>query len=205
MSAEFEEFAALWAQEPDAEERRIFAALARTVSRRAKMIYYIELGLALFLGIGVLAALFLDQRPATTVLVLLVIGATAWLSWKRYNLQQVAMIADHSDRERLLKNAIASAEGRLRYSTLSLQFLVPGFFLGLALRGTVSRDFDFFFQTLWDSFIEPLTLAGAVAVVALLLYFGYNNLQLRRQLERLRVLQAQYRQEAILDDEQKNI
>jgi hypothetical protein len=202
MTSEFEELSLLWAHEPDAEEQRIFESLARTVSRRAKLIYYIELGLAFFLVIAVTAIVFLDPKPATLALVVLAIAALGWSSWKRYNLHQVEMIIDCSDREALIASALESAEARMRQSKLSFLLLVPSFFLGLALRGTTAGSFGLFVHTLWQSFVQPLTLVGAAAVFLLLLYFAREVLRLRRELRRLKGLQRQYREEAALDGDQ---
>jgi hypothetical protein len=202
MTSEFEEFSLLWAYEPDAEEQRIFESLARTVSRRAKLIYHIELGLAVLLVVGLIAALFLDKKPATSALVVLVITAVGWSSWKRYNIHQVALIMDCSDRESLLSSAIESAEARLRQAKLSFMLLVPSFFLGLALRGTMAGSFSSFLEKLWLSFIQPLTVVGAVAIFLVLVYFGRQIVRLRRELRRLKVLRGEYREEAALDGDQ---
>lgn len=194
MSApDFDEFAALWKQEPTAEEEQVFQSLARTVSRRARLIYRIELGLAVFLAIGLLAALFLKQAPGTWVVGTLVLAALGWSSWKRYELQRVATIVDCSDRQSLLAGAVTTARGRLRQSTWSL-ILVPPVFLALALKGMPRSA-----EALTAILARPTMLVGTAVVCLLMVYVAQQNVRLRRELRRLEILQAQYEAEADLD------
>lgn len=197
--SDFDDLAELWTQEPAAEERRAFESLARTVSRRARLLYYAELGIAFFLVIGVLIALFLDRNPATAALVVLVVAAIGWSSWRRFHVQRVALLVDSRDRQSLLAGAVKSAEGRLRHSTLGLVLLVPSFLLGFALRGTIVTDFEFVMRTLERSLREPAGLVGIVAITLLLAHFIRQNIHLRRELKQLRALQAEFREEEALE------
>jgi hypothetical protein len=198
---EFDEFAALWTEEPDAEEKRIFKSLARMVSRRAKLLHYINLGLALFLIIGMIIAMSLDPKPATLALVVLALAALGWSAWKRYQLFQVALIVDFRNREAMLASAAESVEGRLRQARLTFAGLIPCFFAGLALRGTVGSSLEQFMSELLNDLTKPLTLGGAVVVALMMIYFGRQVMRLKRELKHLTSLQLQYRSEASLDGE----
>jgi hypothetical protein len=200
MSApDFDDFAALWTQEPNAEEERIFQSLARTVSRRAKLIYYIEIGLAFFLLVSLLSVMVVDKRLATAGPIILVAAALSWSVWKRYELQHVAMIVDCSDRRSLLSSATANAQARLRQSTWSLILVPPVFCLMLALKFTRDGSLPISANDLWVFLDRPPMLAGLAAVLLLLAYVAQQIVRLRRELVRLKALQLQYDAEADLD------
>jgi hypothetical protein len=200
MSApDFDDFAALWTQEPNAEEERIFQSLARTVSRRAKLIYYIEIGLAFFLLVSLLSVMVVEKRLATAAPIILVAAALSWSVWKRYELQQVAMIVDCSDRRSLLSSAMATARGRLRQSTWSLILVPPVFCLTLALKFTRDGSLPISANDLWAFLGRPPMLAALAAILLLLAYVVQQIVRLRRELGRLHALQIEYDAEAALD------
>jgi hypothetical protein len=66
----------------------------------------------------------------------------------------------------------------------------------------MAGSFSSFLEKLWLSFIQPLTVVGAVAIFLVLVYFGRQIVRLRRELRRLKVLRGEYREEAALDGDQ---
>jgi hypothetical protein len=197
---DFDDLSALWNQEPSTEEKRLFASLARTVSLRAKLIHYIDLGLALFVAAGLFALFFYQPTPAAAALVLLVIAAIAWSSWKRHELHQVAMILDCSDRQSLLSSALVAAQARLRMSNLSLIMVPPCFLFGIVLRGAREGSFMAFVHVVGEVLSQPMTIAATIFVSLMWLYVARQNLGVRREVARLKTLQEQYLKETRLDE-----
>jgi hypothetical protein len=203
VNEDFADLESLWRQEPDPEEQRIFRSLARATSRRAKLLQYGEILLALFLVAGVLATLFLAPRPATVALAILLAASLGWSSWKRHNLAQVAMMLDRSSREAFVASAVQSARARLRRSNLGLALILPGFFLGIAWKTVLSTGGLERLADLGRSLMQPNGLAALALILIVLVYFGYANLRLRREFRRLEELQREYRDEAERDREGK--
>lgn len=198
---QFDDIAALWKQEPDAEERRTFEALARRTGWRARLLRYLDIGLALFVLIGVLLALLWDRGPATVALVLLCIVAIVWSNWKRHKLRQVALALDTSNREAFVATAMESVRARLRSSSMWIVLLLPSVALGLALIAAATKPptLGWFLGDVVRRFTSPSGVAWAVFLALLIIYFGMVNLRLRRELERLKSLENQYREEAARD------
>lgn len=198
---EYEDFASLWVDEPDDIERALFERIARKAERRARLMQYLEIGVAAVLVAAMTGLLLWHRQPTTSLLALAVAGAVGWSSWKRYRFHQHALFLDGTGRETMLASAVERTRARLRASALGLVLLVPSWLLALALKGTMEMggDFDRFLVQFLPSLSRTPGLAAIVGMLLLLGYFGRAHIRLRRELGRLESLLEQYRSESALD------
>lgn len=203
MNQDFDRFEQLWQQEPADEEIRLFRKLAARAGRKGRALQYAEWGLALLLIAGALAVLFLEPAPATLIVVFLIVTGILWSSWKRSQLAQAAAMLDRSSREALIQSAEKSAKAQLKNSALGLVLIVPGWMLGIALKGMMLLDGNIsdFLNAFLGSFTKPPGIASAAVVAAIFAILVQRHLRLRRELRRLVLLREQYRQEAVRDEE----
>ena len=200
--ADVDDLALLWQAEPSAAERREFRGLADKAERKAQFVQYAEHGLGFLLFLATLMAMFMAPAPATIAIGLVSIGALGWSSWKRHLLAQIALMMATSDRRELIGQAIERAAANLRRSTIGLCLFLPGLLLGALLTHSFNRggDLDAFGSVLlrgaqtWPE--GPIAVALLAIIAAQLIR---TNLQLSKELRRLRGLQEEYREEARLD------
>lgn len=203
MNQDFDRFEQLWRQEPADEEIRLFRKLARRAGRRGKALEHAEWGLGLLLIAGALAILLWEPAPATLIVVALIVTGILWSSSKRSRLAQAAAMLDRSSREALIQSAEKSVRARLKNSALGLVLIVPGWMLGIALKGMMLLDGNVrdFLNAFLGSFTKPPGMASAAVVAAIFAILVHRHLRLRRESRRLVLLREQYRQEALRDRE----
>lgn len=201
-SADFDDFALLWQEEPTAAEKREFRGLADKAVRRAQLLEYGELGLGLVLIVAVLIAIFMAPAPATIAIGALSIGALTWSSWKRHLLSQVALMMDTSDRRALVGREIVRAKAKLRRSAIGLWLFFPGLASGAALTyilrdgSSIRSPADAVVQT---AMRWPEGPAVLFMLLALFWSIVRNHLRLKSELANLQGLSEDYREEARLD------
>lgn len=199
--AEFDDIADLWREAPSLEEARAFRALARRASLRARLLRHADLGIAMLLIVAVAVALALRPAPATLAIGILTMAGIGWSSWKRHLLGRMAATVEASDRRDLVHVARVNAVADLTRSNLGLWLLFPGVLLGALLGHSFKqRGLDGFGPALLEGLTDwPWGVVSALIVVAAFVAFFRGNRRLRRELDRLRVLEAQYREEARRD------
>ena len=198
---DFDAITRLWKQDLSQEEEYAFRALARRASLKARLLRYADFGIAVLLVAAVVISLFLKPAPATLAVGILAIAGIGWSSWRRHRLGRMAASIESTDRCALVRVAAANAETDLRRSTFGLWFLLPGVLLGALLGHSLEREGLAGFGA---AFVEgvmdwPWGTGASIAVILTFLYFWRGNRRLRRELERLRALELEYREEARLD------
>ncbi|WP_106638983.1 hypothetical protein [Allosphingosinicella vermicomposti] len=200
---EFDDFAALWRDEPSPEEQAALEALARRTSRRARLMQQLEIGGGVIVMLALAAGLILTPAPAVLFTVTLLIVVLIWSSWRRYTLTKIALLVDTSDRSTLLDNAIRSADLRLRRSRFGLWLIVPGYVLGImTLHAMEKRNLDDILNVLLLH-ASPLTRPGIATIFVLgglFAFFLKAHRDIQRELDHLRERQEQYLREARLDE-----
>lgn len=199
---DFDDIARLWRQPPGPEEEQAFRALARRASFRARLLRHSDLGIALLLILAVIVALALRPAPATLAVGILTIAGVGWSSWKRHLLGRMAATVETSDRRDLVHAAVVNASADLKRSNLGLCLLFPGVLLGAMLNHSFKHQR---LEGFGAAFVEGITdwpwgIAVLLAIIAAFMGFLQGNRRLRKELARLRILEAQYREEARLDE-----
>ena len=199
--AEFDAIAELWQKAPSPQEEVAFRALARRASRRARLLRHADLGIGLFLVLAVAVALVLQPAPATFAVGILTMAGIGWSSWKRHLLGRMAATIETSDRHALVHAAAVSASADLKRSNMGLWLLFPGVLLGAMLGHSLKHGRLAGFG---DALLEGMTdWPWGIGVVAIILFsflaFLRGNRRMRREVARLRALDAQYAEEARLD------
>lgn len=195
-----DDLASLWQREPDAEETRLFAEMARSTGRRAWLLDKVEFGTSLVLSIAIFVFLLLNGTLISIAIGAVIIAAIAWSTWQRHRLMRQSGRFDERSRQAFLDSAVGSAKAAVRRSTIGTALLIPGFALGTmlkysAIEGTLRGYLDAEVST-WSNAHGWLSHG---LVFAALIYFVSVNLKLRRQLERVETLRREYVEELKLD------
>jgi len=202
VSADFDDLAQLWREEPSAEEQRVLEVLARRASWEGRAVQHFDHALTLSIIIAVFLALLTSPTPATFGTGLLLAGAILWSSWKNHQLRQVALLVDTSNREALLESAWRATRARLRRSRLGMLLLVPGYLLGaLAAYSYLNGNLEGFL-TKMASHLSPTTRNGVLTYIllgGLLACLIRTHLKVAREVRNIAALQERYRAEAHMD------
>lgn len=200
---DFDDLAALWAEEPAAEEQAELVGLAQRVSWRAMLLQYWDVGLGVAIAFGAVLAVLLQPAPVTLAIGLVAAGGLFWSTWKRHLLKkQVALLLGVSERTHLLDVEIRRVTTDLHRAVVGL-FATPAAITLFAVL-TYSLDHGGSLAGLGQAMTEKLSgsLAGP-AVVAAMLTLMIQQVQivrrLRRELRRLQIVSGEYRDEAQLD------
>lgn len=205
---EFDEFAALWQEEvPDAEELQRLELAAARARRQGRLLAFADLAWFILLAGGSLLAAFMSPGPTFTAIALVLLVATAWLTWKRRKFRQMSRTLDTADRQAFLASSLRNARADLRRVTLSMiafPLLVP---LALLLKvswrtgGDVADPLRIF-----SDWVE--SARGVVTLLILTLVLGYmarSRFKIRRELRRLRELQSDYAAEREVEENPQSI
>lgn len=199
--SDFEDIAQLWREAPTPEEERAFRIMVRRASLRARLLRHADLGIGVLLVVAVLVAVALRPAPATLAVGILTIAGIGWSSWKRHWLGRMAASVESSDRRDLLHVAVVNAAADLKRSNLGLWLFLPGVLLGALLNHSFKqRSLAGFGRVLVEGATDwPWGIATLAAIFLVFLGFIRTNRRQERELESLRALEAQYREEARLD------
>ena len=206
MNSDFDDlddFASLWAEEPQRDERKELVDLARRVSWRATLLQYWDLGLGGAIALAVLLAILSKPAPVTLAIGLVAAGALLWSTWKRHLMRkQIIDLLDVSERTHLLDLQIRRATTDLNRALVSL-IASP---LVILLFGMLTHSIDHGGSLLGlghavaDKFTDGLVgPALAAAMLTLIVQQVQIVRRLRGELRRLAVLSGEYRREAQLD------
>jgi hypothetical protein len=202
IAHDLEDLASLWAEEPSSKEKLDFAVLADRASQRAGFLDYAEQGVAALLSLGVIIGLALQPRPAMIAIGLITVASLGWFSWKRRTLKQLSVSLGSNDRVALVDTQIRRAQTDLQRATLGFWVVLPGTLLGalLVYSFVVGGDLASFVETLRAS--VTTIPQGPVLIALILLVFEQQFRLVKRleaELERLRSLADDYREEMRLD------
>lgn len=195
-----DDLANLWQREPDAEETRLFAEMARATGRRAWMLDKVEFATSLLLSGAIFVFLLLHGSAISIAIGAVIIAAIAWSTWQRHRLMRQSGRFDDRSRHAFLDSAAESAKAAVRRSTIGTALLIPGFALGTMLKyssmeGTLRGYLDAEVST-WSNVHGWLSHG---IVFGTLLYLIRVNLKLRRQVRRVEELRREYAEELTLD------
>jgi hypothetical protein len=195
---EFDEFAALWQDEPDLMEQAQIEAYARAARRRGRLLAYADYAIAVLLVGGFAIGIFISKNPLTLIPAVLLMIAIIWMTWKRRQMRQMALTLSTSDRESFIESSIRNVHANLRRQYISigsLPFIVPlALFFKVSLRtgGGPQEVLEAFVA--WTQTIRaPITVILLMGVAALSLR---SIRKLKRELRQLERLRSGYREEA---------
>lgn len=200
---DFDELARLWTQEQSPEEEHMFQQLARRAGRRAKALQHAETGVGILLILTVVIGVAINAAPATAIIGALIVIAIIWTAWRR-NLGRIAMLADDGDRQAMLESALRSGRASLRRSRLGIALVLPGYLLGTLLKYSIQHDgrIDGFPAAFRTSLADlGAGSAGAVLVLAMLVYLIRSHVRMAGQVRRIALLLGEYQEEARLDEQ----
>jgi hypothetical protein len=200
---DLDDLAALWAEEPAADEQAELVGLAQRVSRRATLFHYWDIGLGVAIAAGVLLAILLQPAPVTIAIGLVAAGGLLWSTWKRHLLKkQIELLLEVNERSHLLDAQIRRVTTDLHRARLSLFAMPPAIVLFGMLTHSLNRGGSLagIGQAVVEKFMEGLVGPAVVAaMLTLIVQQAQIARRLRRELIRLEVLRGQYREEAQLD------
>jgi heme exporter protein D len=201
---DFDEFAALWQDEPDPREQAQMEADARAARRRGRLFDYIEYFIAFLLLAIPVAGLFLAASPLTLVLAVPLMIMTTWLTWRRRTLRQMARTLNTADRASFIESSLRNARVNLRRNTIGLAFLP--FVVPIALTFKVSLRTGGGPYEVWEALVLwSQTPRAAITIVLLTVLAGFtvrNRRKLWREIERLENLRDGYALEAEQEGEE---
>jgi hypothetical protein len=194
---DFDEFAALWQDEPDRLEQAQIEAYVRSARRRGRLLAYADYAIAVLLVGGFAVGTLISKSPLTLIPAVLLMIAIIWMTWKRRKIRQMALTLSTSDRESFIESSIRNVRANLRrqYISLgSLPLVVP-----LALFFKVSIRTGGGPQEVLDAFIAwTQTIRAPITILLLLVIAGVSLRavrKLKRELRQLERLREGYRQE----------
>jgi hypothetical protein len=179
---EFDEFAALWQDEPDPLEQARMEADARAARRHGRLFDYIEYLLGISLVGVFVAGSFLAHSTLTMVIgVPAMIGIT-WLTWRRRTLRQMARTLNTVDRAAFIESSLRNARANLRRNTVGLVFLP--FLVPAALTFKVSLRTGGGPVEVWEALVLWSQTPRAAITILLLTILGAFTVRTRRKLQR---------------------
>jgi hypothetical protein len=194
---DFDEFAALWQDEPDHLEQAQIEAYVRSARRRGRLLAYADYAIAVLLVGGFAVGTLISKSPLTLIPAVLLMIAIIWMTWKRRKIRQMALTLSTSDRESFIESSIRNVRANLRrqYISLgSLPLVVP-----LALFFKVSIRTGGGPQEVLDAFIAwTQTIRAPITILLLMVIAGVSLRavrKLKRELRQLERLREGYRQE----------
>jgi F0F1-type ATP synthase assembly protein I len=195
---DFDEFAALWQDEPDPLAQAQMEADARRARRRGRLFDFLEYVFGILLVGIFIGGAFISTSPLTMVVAVPLMLGIGWLTWRRRALRQMARTLNTSDRAGFIDSSMRNARADLRRNTMGLAFLpllVPiAFVFKVSLRtgGGVQAVLEAL--TVWmQTPRAPITI-GVLIVIA-----GFtirSRRRIHRELERLERLRIGYEIEA---------
>jgi hypothetical protein len=195
---EFDEFAALWQDEPDQLEQAQIEAYVRSARRRGRLLAYADYAIALMLVGGFGIGAFISQSPLTLILAVLLMVAITWMTWKRRKIRQMALTLSTSDRESFIESSIRNVRANLRRQYIgigSLPLVVP-----LALLFKVSFRTGGGPEEVLDAFVAwTHTIRAPITIIVLIAIAGLSIRairKLKRELRQLERLRDGYREES---------
>ncbi|MEA3038874.1 MAG: hypothetical protein QOE79_1387 [Sphingomonadales bacterium] len=196
----FEDFAALWTEQGDA-ERQAFEAVARKARFQGRLHAYSDIVLVVMIvGISIAGAVL---KPSGLMLAISVViaGSSIAITWKRRKIRQMTRTLDTSSREGFLETSLQNARADLRRLTLSL-FVFP-----------LSLPVAVLFKVAWrhgGHLVHPLaelaawvTSVRGVITLSVFVFLGAatvrSRLKVKAELRRLKALEDAYRDESERD------
>lgn len=198
----FEEFADLW-QAPEENEQEVFEALARRARRHGRLLGYADLAFGLVIVAGTVLGIFMTPHPMVIVAAMLLLAATALVTWQRRKLRQMSSTLNTTDRASFLASSIRNANANLRRVNLSIVFAPSGIALAVLFKLNM-RDEHFWEHPLADIAGWAMSLRGlfGLSVLAvILLLMTRSRRRIRRELRRLQQLERDYAEERQLEKE----
>jgi hypothetical protein len=195
---DMDEFAALWQEGPEPEEREQMDALARAARRQGRLLAYGDIAWFVLLVGGSLFAALMAPGPVTTAFALVLLVATVWLTWKRRIIRQMSRTLDTTDRQAFLASSVRNARADLRRVTLSMivfPLLVPvALLMKVAFRtgADISQPLE-----ILGNWVQ--STRGVVTLILLSLVLAWterSRRRIKRELRRIEELKKAYAEEA---------
>jgi len=196
----FDDLAALW-NEPDGAEQEDFAALARKARRQGKILAYVDFVFAMLLLGGIALSVFMTPNRTTIVVAVVLLVATAWITWKRRAMRQMSSALKTEDKTAFLRSSVGNATANLRRVTLSLTFFPIILLAGVAFKVS-QRNGGYLEHPLVAMSTWAFSTRGAVSLTIMALIFATvirSRLKIKGEIRRLKALQDEYAAEAIRD------
>lgn len=197
---DFDDFAKLWQQEPDAAEREMMEQLARKARRRARLTGYGDMIWVVLIAATLVVTIVAKPTLFAVSTGLLMLAVIAWLNWKRRSLRRQLIQAD--DRPAFIETSIRIARHNLRRTMLSLATFPPAILLAIVLRvsrGTGGRS-DRFLDALAAWALTPRRMIIILVLIGVSTWLVRSGLKLKREIKRLEEVRSAYLQEARLDE-----
>ncbi|HWH17954.1 MAG TPA: hypothetical protein VNT77_06405 [Allosphingosinicella sp.] len=200
---DFDDFAKLWQQEPDAAEQELMQTLARKARRRARLIGYGDMAWTALIAAIVVATIVAKPDLFTVAAGLLTLAVISWLNWKRRSLR--LQLTEAGDPAAFVESSIRAARHNLRRVMLSLAAFPPAILIAILFR--ISKDTGGRFDHLMEAIAAwALSLRGMIVIPALaggIVWLVQSGLKFRREIKRLEEVRSAYVEEARLDAAEK--
>ncbi len=189
----FEEFADLW-QDPEEGEKEAFEALARRARRRGRLLGYLDIGLVVLIVGATLLGTLVAPHPITIGIALLLVIATAWLTWKRRGLRQMTAALNTSNPAAFIESSIRNATSNLWRATLGLILIPPLFTTAVLFRGVLRTDgrFHHLLESIAAWAGSPRGIIAITIGAVLVARLVRSRKRLRAELHRLEKLRLDY-------------
>lgn len=150
-------------------------------------------GLSLAIALAVLFRL----GPDTLLLGGLILLVLGWSAWKRHHFGELALLIDRGDRSSFLRSSVAAKEAELKRSAVGLALILPATFLTMLLLFAIrdngeGGDVVAFLASL---FVTPKGMVTGLLLVVAVVILATAHRRVRRELEQLEALQAEYAEE----------
>lgn len=195
---EFDEFAALWQDEPDPLEEARMQVYARKARRRGRLLGYLDFAFAALLLGMTFVFWFVSSSPLTTLIGLPLMLVIVWLTWKRRQVSQMTRTLNASTPQAFLQSSLRNARANLRRNAIglvALPFAVP-----VALAFKVSTRTGGGPQEVWEAFLlwtqtlrAPITIFVLIAIAA---FTWRTRRRIKSEINRLENLSRGYEAEA---------
>ena len=194
----FDDLAALW-NEPDGTEQEDSVALARKARRQGQLLAYVDFVFAMLLLGGIALIVFMTPNRTTIVAAVVLLVATAWITWKRRAMRQMSSALKTETRIAFLESSVTNAAGNLRRVTLSLVAFPIMLMIAVALKVSI-RNGGHIEHPLIAISQWAVSTRGIVSMSLMALFFAAilrSRLKIKRELGRLKDVQEEYAAEAI--------
>jgi hypothetical protein len=197
---ESDEFARLWAQDPEPEEVQLFERLARRVGWRSRLLRYADVGGAIVIVGGIVVLMLREGGRLTAVSGLLLVLGLTCLAWKRNTLWE-AELDPAADRETFLLASARAAKARLRRMNLGVVSVLPLASLALWFGYRYRHpEIDSMGAAMAEALARPVATSLLVAtIVGLQLYALIARRRVAAELRSIEELARQYGEEVLFE------